>query len=375
MAFPVQTQEAQASLLEKIGRQYNINGAKLASIMKHTCFKQPKAMDGQQAEVSDEQLAALLVVADKYGLNPFTKEIYAFPDKQNGIVPVVGVDGWIRIAQENPNFDGFDVCASDDVVQVDPESGKNEGKTCPEWMQVTVYKKNQSHPTVIREYLDECYRPPFKARDYSVTGPWQSHPKRMLRHKAMIQAFRAAFGFSGIYEDDEAERIASARLVAMNEGLAKALEVERTDELPAMERNVQKTFDAQVTASGIDYDTVSAFVGAWAAKQHVEEEAVMRKALDDFPSFLRYYRAWLNTQQPAAAKPRGRRKAEPEPAQEAQAEKIDQETGEVTEEPNQTASAAAEISPTVDCPDRDGIPTSAQYCAKCSRREGCPAWD
>ena len=48
-------------------------------------------------EVSDEQMIALLIVADQYGLNPFTKEIYAFPDKHKGIVPVVGVDGWSRI--------------------------------------------------------------------------------------------------------------------------------------------------------------------------------------------------------------------------------------------------------------------------------------
>ncbi|WP_032251724.1 recombinase RecT, partial [Escherichia coli] len=45
----------------------------------------------------DAQFIALLIVANQYGLNPWTKEIYAFPDKQNGIVPVVGVDGWSRI--------------------------------------------------------------------------------------------------------------------------------------------------------------------------------------------------------------------------------------------------------------------------------------
>lgn len=38
-------------------------------------------------------------------------------------------------------------------------------------------------------------------------GPWASHPRRMLRHKAMIQCARLAFGFGGIYDQDEAERI------------------------------------------------------------------------------------------------------------------------------------------------------------------------
>ena len=53
--------------------------------LKATAFK---------GQVSDAQMAALLIVANQYGLNPWTKEIYAFPDKNNGIVPVVGVDGW-----------------------------------------------------------------------------------------------------------------------------------------------------------------------------------------------------------------------------------------------------------------------------------------
>ncbi|EKJ46221.1 phage recombination protein Bet, partial [Escherichia coli EC1869] len=56
--------------------------------------------------------------------------------------------------------------------------------------------------------MDECRREPFKTREgKEIIGPWQSHPKRMLRHKAMIQCARLAFGFAGIYDKDEAERI------------------------------------------------------------------------------------------------------------------------------------------------------------------------
>ena len=56
----------------------------LMETLKATAFK---------GQVTDSQMAALLIVANQYGLNPWTKEIYAFPDRQNGIVPVVGVDG------------------------------------------------------------------------------------------------------------------------------------------------------------------------------------------------------------------------------------------------------------------------------------------
>ena len=150
------------------------DGADLIGTLKATAFK---------GQVSDAQMTALLVVANQYALNPWTKEIYAFPDKNNGIVPVVGVDGWSRIINGHPQFDGIEFEQSD------------ESCTC------IIYRKDRNRPIKVTEYRDECARG---------TGPWQSHPKRMLRHKAMIQCARLAFGYGGIYDHDEAERIVEA---------------------------------------------------------------------------------------------------------------------------------------------------------------------
>lgn len=147
------------------------DGSDLLPVLKATAFK---------GQVSDAQMTALLVVANQYGLNPWTREIYAFPDKNNGIVPVVGVDGWSRIINGHQQFDGMDFLQDD------------QSCTC------VIYRKDRNHPIKVTEWLDECVRG---------TGPWQSHPKRMLRHKAMIQCARLAFGFAGIFDQDEAERI------------------------------------------------------------------------------------------------------------------------------------------------------------------------
>lgn len=149
------------------------DGTDLSQTLKATAFK-------SNTQVSDAQMTALLVVANQYGLNPFTKEIYAFPDK-GGIVPVVGLDGWSRIINSHAQFDGMDF------------EQDNDSCTC------VIYRKDRSHPVKVTEWMSECRRS---------TGPWQSHPRRMLRHKAMIQCARLAFGFTGIYELDEAERIA-----------------------------------------------------------------------------------------------------------------------------------------------------------------------
>ena len=40
---------------------------------------------------------------------------------------------------------------------------------------------------------------------------WQKWPRRMLRHKALIQAARVAFGFAGLSDEDEFERAESVR--------------------------------------------------------------------------------------------------------------------------------------------------------------------
>ena len=177
----------------RMAEKYGVEQSMLLETLKATAFKV------KNAEVSNAQMVALLVVADQYGLNPFTKEIYAFPDK-NGIVPVVGVDGWNRIINGNENFDGMEFRYSESE---EVSKGLNDAKPCPDWIEVVIYRKDRKMPTIVREYLDECYQPPRSG----YAGPWQSHTKRMLRHKTLIQGGRVAFGFGGIYDEDEASRI------------------------------------------------------------------------------------------------------------------------------------------------------------------------
>jgi phage recombination protein Bet len=182
---------ASNSVLVRMATRFGVDPEKMLHTLKATAFK---------GDVSVEQMMALAVVADQYGLNPWTKEIYAFPDKHNGIVPVVGVDGWSRIINTSQQFDGMDFV----------EGPLNE-KRIPEWIECRMYRKDRAHPICVKEYLDEVYRDAFTTREgKKIDTPWQSHPRRMLRHKAMIQCARLAFGFVGIYDEDEAERIKDA---------------------------------------------------------------------------------------------------------------------------------------------------------------------
>ncbi len=166
------------------------------------------------ANVSNEQFAAFLLVAREYKLNPLTKEIYAFPAKSGGIQPIVSIDGWCNIINSHPQLDGIEF---DDVKD---DKGQITAIACK------IHRKDRTHPIIAIEYMGECK---------GVSDPWKRWPARMLRHKSLIQAARYAFGFSGIVDPDEAERIQMvdvtppAKSVFKNSSLRKEWEKKVSD--------------------------------------------------------------------------------------------------------------------------------------------------
>jgi len=195
-------QPQRKKLSEMLAERFNVDQKQFIDSVKATCFN--------KQEVSNEQFLQFLVVTNEYNLNPFTREIFAFPGKSGGIQPIVSIDGWLRIINSHPQFDGMEF---EDKL----DNGKLIAVTCK------MYRKDRTHPTEVTEYMAECLRN---------TDTWKTWPARMLRHKATIQAARYAFGFSGIYDQDEVERAAPIPMgnaVVVNndvEELEKELEAE-----------------------------------------------------------------------------------------------------------------------------------------------------
>lgn len=209
---------ALATLTQTLASKLNMgDGSGLIETLKATAFK---------GQVSDAQMTALIVVANQYQLNPWTREIYAFPDQNNGIVPVVGVDGWARIINSNAQFDGMDFVQDE------------ESCTC------IIYRKDRSRPIKVTEYMSECKRGNAK--------PWQSHPKRMLRHKSMIQCARLAFGFGGIYDQDEAERIVENTVIDGSTGEVTAKQPVRAEKIICTDEKFNENRDTwrEIVKSG-----------------------------------------------------------------------------------------------------------------------------
>lgn len=182
MSTQLATTAPRLSALNLMASKFSVEPEKLLNTLKATVFK----------GATNEELLALVVVANTYGLNPLTKEIYAFPAKGGGIAPIVSIDGWIRMTNDHPQFDGMELAVdfSDD--------GKPVSATC------VIHRKDRTHPTSVTEYFSECSRN---------TDPWRQCPSRMIRHKALIQCARVAFGFSGIYDEDEGKDVAGMRNV------------------------------------------------------------------------------------------------------------------------------------------------------------------
>lgn len=129
-----------------------------------------------------EEVAAFCMVAANYKLNPLAREIYAFPNKQGGITPMVSIDGWLKLLHSNPDYDGEEFTMGRD------EDGA-------EWCECAIYSKSKSRPTRVREYMEE---------NFMKTSPvWQQRRKRMLRHRALIQAVRYFGGYAGLADKEE----------------------------------------------------------------------------------------------------------------------------------------------------------------------------
>lgn len=145
----------------------------------------------------DSELAYFLTIAQRSGLDPFARQIYAI--KRGGRLTIqTGIDGYRTIAHRSGDFMGADL----------PVFGKDEGGA---YCDVTVYKHVHGQ------------RCAFPARAYDGeynTGQnlWARMPRRMLEKCAEALALRKAFSveLSGVYtaaEMDQADTDVRVRAV------------------------------------------------------------------------------------------------------------------------------------------------------------------
>jgi hypothetical protein len=122
---------------------------------------------------TDVEVQAFCLVCDRLGLDPIMGEVHAMRDRSGTLRPIPSIDGWAKVIRSQPDFRGMqfeEIRDGDgDLIAID----------------CTMHVEGWQVPCVVREYYSECRRS---------TPVWQQMPVRMLRHRAMIQAARIAFG-------------------------------------------------------------------------------------------------------------------------------------------------------------------------------------
>jgi phage recombination protein Bet len=127
---------------------------------------------------TDAQLKMFIEVCKATGLNPFLKEIW--------FVPAVGVmagrDGYLRVANEHPQFDGMSTTVERD------EKGIPLKATCSVW------RKDRGHPITCEAWYSE-YR--------KNSNVWQTYPSAMISKIAEVLALKRSFAINGIVTEEE----------------------------------------------------------------------------------------------------------------------------------------------------------------------------
>ncbi len=173
---------------------------------------------------TDDELKMFLYIANKYNLDPFTKEIWFIkrPKKQkdaqgnwdykrtkDGEIDYTGADtvimtsrdGYLKAAQADPDYDGLQsfVVREGDVFEIDAERfkvnhkfGGKRGPILGAWA-AAMHKKRR--PAI-------CFVE-FKEYNDTRSSTWQNYPSAMIQKVAEVFVLRRQFNLSGLVSREE----------------------------------------------------------------------------------------------------------------------------------------------------------------------------
>lgn len=176
---------------------------------------------------TDDELKMFISIAKKYDLDPLIKEIWFIKrakktkDKNgnwdykrlpNGGIDYSGAetlimtsrDGYLKIAQRNPEFDGIISFAvrEGDIFEIDAQHyqvthkfGAKRGKIMGAWCKV-----DHKHRKPVIVYADFT-------EYYTTNNVWRQYPSAMIQKVAEVLALKRQFGISGLVTKEEMSNI------------------------------------------------------------------------------------------------------------------------------------------------------------------------
>ena len=127
----------------------------------------------QFSEATHERCLRLIA---EYRLNPRADEIDLIQFEERRWQVFITVNGWAKLINAHPAFCGIEFSEASEL---------EEG--VPLWMGCAIYRTDRVKPIEVKEYFSEMK---------TEHAAWQQMPRRMLRHRAMQQCARLAFGIT-----------------------------------------------------------------------------------------------------------------------------------------------------------------------------------
>lgn len=148
-------------------------------------------------DASNEQLEMFLHLANRYQLDPFTREIYYSP--QTGVI--TSRDGYLKVAQRDPEYEGIVSCAV---------HANDEFEMKPMECDIRHVFANGDRGEIIGAYA-VCFRkgrrPAVCYATYSEyaknTPVWNTYKSAMICKVAEVMALKRQFSISGLVTEEE----------------------------------------------------------------------------------------------------------------------------------------------------------------------------
>ena len=153
----------------------------------------------QLGEATQETCLRLIA---EYRLNPRADEIDLVQFEEGRWQVFITVNGWAKLINAHPAFCG---------IEFSEASEFEEG--VPLWMGCAIYRTDRVKPIEVKEYFSEMK---------TEHAAWQQMPRRMLRHRAMQQCARLAFGIT-VPECKPSEILNNKLIPKMNSSGSKKL--------------------------------------------------------------------------------------------------------------------------------------------------------
>jgi len=130
----------------------------------------------QYPQLSEATQESCLRFIAEYRLNPRADELDLIQFEEGRWQVFITVNGWAKLINAHPAFCGIEFSEASELDQ-----------GVPIWMGCAIYRTDRVKPIEVKEYFSEMK---------TEHAAWQQMPRRMLRHRAMQQCARLAFGIT-----------------------------------------------------------------------------------------------------------------------------------------------------------------------------------